>query len=135
MPVPVPKLICPKCSGRSWLEETGDDIWQRCLCGLHKLVFTRLESGMTVTCVEPVQQNSLPRRGTKLAKCLGCLAGLEVGSTADVAARMKQSTSETASQLTVLMAKGLVSRREEKKGTKGGSLWELSPDAKTALRV
>lgn len=127
------KLECPKCSGCARLEEDGPDIWMRCICGFMKLVYSRLENGMTIRSTGTVSEKSLPRNGSKLSKCLGQLAVLEPATTKEVADRLNQNSSDTASQLTVLMAKGLTLRETERKGVKGGSTWELTERAREVL--
>lgn len=125
---------CPKCSSRGiWVEEDGVDTWLRCVCGFLLVVETKLEGGMLAFHSKAPTKDNLPRRGTKLSKCLGALALYRPTTTGDIAIKLDQDSSDTASQLTVLQAKGLVVRLKERRGISGGSTWDLSPYASKLL--
>jgi hypothetical protein len=55
-------------------------------------------------------------------------------TTGDLADMVKQTSSDTASQLTVLQSKGLVERTILNKGVAGGSTWQLTHLAQKILR-
>jgi len=90
---------------------------------------------MSISHSQKPDKKNLPRAGTKLSLCLGTLAALGSASTGVVAKELDQSTSDTASQLTVLQAKGLTVRLTEKRGVGGGSDWKLSPMATDLLAM
>lgn len=128
---------CPKCGGSSWYTKDKNDVWQRCLCGLNKLVHTTLEAGISIHHSDKPSQESLPRSGTKLHTCLQAVRATHPGkpTTRDVSQLTGENTSDTASQLTVLMHKGLVERVEERRGVAGGSTWQLTFMAKQILNI
>jgi hypothetical protein len=140
---------CPKCrSPNAWYARDGTDIWLRCLCGLLKLVETKLEN-ITIRHTDSVDV-SLPRLKTKLWYCLNMLAGLEPVTTQELTRRLNiprqtcqrvkcikeielLTVSDVASQLTVLRYKGLADTIEDRKGLLGGSTWVLTLGAKRLL--
>lgn len=131
----MPKLPCPKCRAASFLKREGADLVHWCIhCGYRRFIEQHLPDGMVVEHHSKRTVNPLPRAGTKLRKCLGILVAYEQMTTVDVAKRLEQDSSTTASQLTVLQAKGLVLRLSEKKGIVGGSTWEATPQAKKMYR-
>ena len=93
-----------------------------------------LPDGMVLYFNQTPKLKNLPRRGTKLSRCLMVLYALGRASTEQVARRMNQTNGDTASQLSVLRAKGLVMQVSHAKGVSGGSTWEVSPDAERLLK-
>jgi len=137
------RAICPKCGSESaWFEYGHQDVFLRCLCGLHKLVQTKLGS-VIIDHSEKPEDVTLPRQGTKLWECLVALAALRSASTADITAQVNHNkkpvpgydTNEVSSHLTVLRYKGLVVVTEFRKGLPGGSTWVLTASAQRLLQV
>lgn len=130
------KEPCPKCGGRSWYEWEGNDMIQRCLCGLCRFVLMA-RGDFTIMHSQPVAEVVLPRPKTKLSRCLGALASCHPAptSTSDIALLVKCTSSDTASQLMVLMNKGLVERVTLGRGKAGGSTWILTLRARKHLPV
>jgi hypothetical protein len=127
-------LHCPKCRGLLWLEDLDREVVLKCLCGFLKFVEISVPSGGTITHKEGRSPEWLPRKGTKLHRCLMVVFAEGVVKTAEVASRLQQSSSETATQLAVLCkVKGLVRVTENRRGLPGGSVWELTDLAKKAL--
>lgn len=122
-------MDCPKCSGNMWVAVMGESTWFKCICG--KLVPIEIVSGgIRRVYHTPVSEATLPRRGSKLSLCLGLMAGRGSMETSVLAKMLDQSTSETASQLSVLQSKGLVDKESSRKGIVGGSSWSLTIEAK-----
>jgi hypothetical protein len=135
------RAICPKCGSESaWFEHGHQDTFLRCLCGLHKLVQTRLGK-IVIDHSEKPEDVNLPRQGTKLWECLIALHTLTSASTADITAQVNigkeacYDTNEVSSHLTVLRYKGLVVVTEFRKGLPGGSTWILTSAANKLLQV
>lgn len=127
---------CPKCgslSARYVKDRT--DIILRCLCGLHKVVHSTLET-MEIEHRDIGKNIILPRANTRLWHCFMSLVALKQGSTREVGDVMNSSTgtvntmSEVSSQLTVLRYKGLVEVVDNRKGLVGGSTWVLTEKSK-----
>jgi hypothetical protein len=60
---------------------------------------------------------------------LQALRLLAEASTKELAVQLRQNNSDTASQLTILLGKGLVYRTIERRGVEGGSTWRLTTAA------
>jgi len=123
---------CPKCDGLSWYEKENKDIIQRCLCGYLAFVQTE-KNGVYIKHVQPKTQVVLPRKGSKLLKCLGAIVSLSPShvTTGDVSERSGFTTSKTASYLMLLEHKGLVLKILHRRGYVGGSTWEVTSRAVT----
>ena len=125
------KIECPKCGSQSAvLIREGKDIIIKCLCGLDKLVASEHEA-ITIAHNEIEEDIQLPRKGTKLAKCLGAAYTLSPATTAEITEELNNrgnnwSSDEVASFLTVLRYKGLVDVVTYRKGVAGGSTWEIT---------
>ena len=128
--------LCPKCGSLSWFEKNGDDVIHRCLCGFHKVVYTK--QGCITMIHRPKSKHvMLPRAGTKISKCLSALAKYHPRelSTAEVAVIINFKRDEVASHLMLLMQRGLIERVVNKRGKSGGSHWELSVRAQKLLSL
>lgn len=131
-------MECPKCGSNSArYEVTKQDVYLRCLCGLCKLVATTVQT-MTIEHVDAGDEVSLPRRDTKLWKCLVVLHSLRQATTQEITESLNAlgndfTASDVASQLTVLRYKGLVMNLNKLRGKAGGSTWEVASAAKTLL--
>lgn len=133
------RFDCPKCGTRqAWLEVAEPDVILRCLCGMWKVVETRLEQ-LTIQHVDSAETVRLPKRDSKLYQTLAVLYAIEPASTAYVTEMLELgskatgetfSVSDVASQLTVLKYRGLVQVLSNKKGVVGGSTWTMTPTAK-----
>lgn len=134
------RVQCPKCqSDTAWYECDHQDVWLHCLCGYYKVVATVLADSMTIEHLDAEEDVTLPRRGSKLFDCLAALVGMREATTGEIAEALNfgrisvevQSNSDVASQLTVLRYKGLVKVADgkERKGVRGGSMWEVTPSA------
>lgn len=134
------RAICPKCGSESARFEYGpQDVVLRCLCGLHKVVQTKLGT-LVIDHSEKPEDVSLPRQGTKLWECLIALHDLKSASTAEITMQANigreaklYDTNEVSSHLTVLRYKGLVVVTEFRKGLPGGSTWVLTDAASKLL--
>jgi hypothetical protein len=130
------KTACPKCGSYSaWIEQDRVDTTLRCLCGLRKIIATKLET-ITIEHFDVVEEVRLPRRGTKLYTTLATLFALQEATTSDVADLMSAAATnsvygvpDVASQLTVLRYRALVEVVTNRKGSVGGSTWRLTPAA------
>lgn len=128
------RVKCPKClSEGAWYEQDfQQDVWLRCLCGYAKVVETK-SGGMTITHADARDNVTLPRRDSKLYECLAALIGLRLATTGSITEHVNEgkrnphrvSSSDIASQLTVLRYKGLAEVPDgmERKGAPGGSTW------------
>lgn len=96
---------------------------------------------MTILHADARENVTLPRRDSKLYACLAALIGLRRASTGDITefvntgkSRDRTSSSDIASQLTVLRYKGLATVVDgmERKGAPGGSTWQPTD---TALKL
>lgn len=122
-------MNCPKCGNTMWVATMGESTWLKCICG--KLVPIEIcSNGVRRVYHSPVTEGNLPRKGSKLAVCLGIMVGRPTMDTALIAKKLKQTTSETASQLSVLQSKGFVDKENSRKGKIGGSMWALTAEAK-----
>jgi len=135
------KTVCPHCGSINARYVTDRvDVILKCLCGYHRVVATTLQE-MSIEHRETRKEITLPRQGSRLWYCLMALNTIKTGTTASIhttmnrLAKEEQSMSEVASQLTVLRYKGLVSVLENRKGTSGGSVWELTDVAKKLTGV
>ena len=133
------KYPCPKCGAQhSWFEEDGDDLIQRCLCGLTRFLFRELEDGTTVLrSGVRVPDVTLPSTGTKIYKCLLAVRNAYPATilTGGIAEQAGLKGKETASLVVTLMGRGLLERVEARRGLLGGSIWKLTVTAKRLLKV
>lgn len=133
------KYPCPKCGAKhSWFEEDGDDLIQRCLCGLTRFIFRELEDGTTVMrSGVRVPDVTLPSQGTKIYKCLLAVRNSHPATilTGGIAEHAGLKGKETASLVVTLMGRGLLERVEARRGLLGGSIWKLTVTAKRLLKV
>lgn len=128
---------CPRCRGRSWLEESNGDIVQRCLCGLHKYIQREVE-GLTILTTAVEQEDiRLPALGTKIYKCLLAVADQypKPINTIDIALKAGLQNKETAALTAMLRIRGLLERVSERRGVVGGSIWILTMPAARQLKV
>jgi len=126
---------CPRCGDPSWFQKDGDDVIQRCVCGLHKIVYTRNSDGITIVRRIPPNRVILPKSGTKIAKCLSVVSQKypDMASTMKVSEETGFSRDETASHLMMLMNRGLVDRVRNRRGMAGGSMWKLTTRSEQLL--
>jgi hypothetical protein len=75
----------------------------------------------------------LPARGSKLAKCLRVLRDMEIATSGELAGRLDQTVVYTSTQLCTLESRGLLTRLDYRKGSRGGSTWVLTDIAVNAL--
>jgi hypothetical protein len=133
------KYPCPKCGAKhSWFEQDGDDLIQRCLCGLTHYLFRELEDGITVMrSGVRVPDVTLPAEGTKIRKCLLAVRNAHPRTirTGDIASGTGLRGKETASLVVTLMGRGLLERVAARRGLLGGSIWRLTVVAQTLLKV
>ena len=128
---------CPKCGGQAWYCVEDDiHLVLKCVCGINKLVYSDYPEG-GVKHVVPKREILMPPPGTKLSKCIGMMAlnWPEMSTTQILADSLSVSTSEAASQLVVLLHKGIVEKVKEGRGVVGGSTWKLSNTAARSLRL
>ena len=124
---------CPKCKGLARLCTEGDVVVLKCmLCGYLKFV-EEYRDGVLIMRSEKPTIEGLPKKGTKLHKCLTRLGAYEQATTAFLSSILSQSTSDTSSQLAVLKSKGLVDQLNSNRGVSGGSSWKMSRSAKKLL--
>lgn len=128
-------IECPKCSGRAWIDRTVSDIGIKCLCGYYKVIERTTKEGIRTHTSLPECEVRLPRLGTKLSICLHALLAETETDTQSLAERLGQNSSDTASQLTILLGKGLVYRTLERRGVAGGSRWRLTSAANNIMGV
>lgn len=134
------KLDCPKCgSPNAWIELSEFDKTLRCMCGLCKVVETKLES-FVVSHNDAGGDVKLPRRNSSIWITLMALAREEVANSAEVTRSMVESgfkftVSDVSSYLTILRAKGLILNIDVKRGVPGGSTWCLSDRCKELLSL
>lgn len=133
-------MECPKCSSMSakYIEDhTG--VFLKCFCGFLKLVQSKYADGSQTDHIDIEEEVTLPRRGTKLLSALGALFAIEPASTksvtdlVNVSALLVQTSSDVASQLTILRYKGLVEITDYKRGIVGGSTWITTDVAKRLM--
>lgn len=120
---------CPHCkSNMAWYAEIEMDWYQRCLCGLARIVYSHLYGPI----VEPEKPKiRVPRKGTTLMKCLEVVAKHHprMVSTGGVARELSSPSSKIATFLSVLSSKGLLEKAKEARGVSGGSSWQLTDAA------
>ena len=111
---------------------------QKCLCGMIVWLERKLDGGIT-TSQRAIRQEEvqLPQGGTKIHRCLMAIVERypTTPKTAEIAEHTGLQSKETASLVVALMARGLVNRVEERRGLKGGSVWELSHVTKKLLGI
>lgn len=133
------KYPCPKCGSKhSWFETEGDDLIQRCLCGLTRYLMREMEDGVTILrSGVRVPDVTLPAEGTKIYRCLIAVRNAHPKTilTGEVASRTGLKGKETASLVVTLMGRGLLERVEARRGLLGGSVWKLTSIAKDLLNV
>ena len=126
---------CPKCGGKeTGYEVVQSQVWFRCSCGRRELRYERNKDGIIIRHTEN-RNMRLPKKGTKLYACLIFVAEHEGCRTGDVAMSMKDSASKVATQLTVLMCRGYITRVDTRRGVAGGSSWELTAATKKILQL
>jgi hypothetical protein len=127
---------CPKCSRQSaWIEKSIHDLTLRCLCGYHKVVFSKLE---TVVPVVQTRDVRLPKSDTNLWFTVMVLWVLERATSAEITERLVDlgkafTVSDVSSYLTILRGKGLVETVELRRRMAGGSTWEISTEAQELI--
>lgn len=133
------KYPCPKCGSKhSWFEEEGDDLIQRCLCGLTRFLIREMEDGTTVLrSGVRVPDVTLPAEGTKIYRCLIAVRDAHPRHimTGDIASRTGLKGKETASLVVTLMGRGLLERVSARRGLLGGSIWKLTVTARELLEI
>ena len=133
------KYTCPKCGSKhSWFDEEGDDLIQRCLCGLTRYLYREIEGGVTVLrSGVRVPDVTIPSHGTKIYKCLLAVRNAHPATilTGGIAEEAGLRGKETASLVVTLMGRGLLERVEARRGLLGGSIWKLTVIAKQLLKV
>jgi hypothetical protein len=129
---------CPKCHGTAWYRLDDNEVILKCLCGFYRVVASKYGDTL-IEHIEPRSMVSLPKQGTKLWNCLMSLVTLKLATTHDITQSLnlrgglQQTSSDVASQLTVLRYKGLVEVTENRKGCAGGSTWQCTGAAKAVL--
>lgn len=133
-------MECPKCGSVSArLAEDYASYYIKCLCGLNQLLQSKYADGSTVDHIDIDDDVTLPKKGTKLMNALGALYSLEPASTGDVTelvntgAKLQQTNSDVASQLTILRYKGLCEVVNYKRGISGGSIWKVTDKARKLI--
>lgn len=133
------KYPCPKCGSKhSWFDQNGEELIQRCLCGLTRYLFREIEDGITVMrSGVRVPDVTLPSEGTKIYKCLLAVRNAHPRTilTGGIAEQAGLRGKETASLVVTLMGRGLLERVEARRGLLGGSIWKLTLIAKRLLKV
>jgi len=128
------KTDCPKCGSPSArYMKTETDLILKCLCGLHKVVFSTL-TGIEIQHNDTGKDIRLPRVGTRLRRTLSVVLVLEEATTELILERLHEigeiyDSSDVASYLTILRSKGLVYTTTVRKGIAGGSTWRLTEEA------
>ena len=131
------KKGCPRCGQFSWLLLDGDVVIQRCLCGLRKPIATLGKDGELKEYVYARKRSQkLPKPATKLGKCFAVLVQKypEPLKTTVISGVIRESAGDTASQLLVLMNRGLILRLVPGRGKRGGSVWGLSETVISTLK-
>ncbi|KVR21705.1 hypothetical protein WK13_34775 [Burkholderia ubonensis] len=108
----------------------GPDLVLRCLCGLHRVVSTTLDSELGEP-PAPKAGMQLPANGTRLYKALAAIAALGEPTSGQVAEWLRAqgesyTTSEASTCLTVLSQRNYVYRVHTRKNEVGGSTWALT---------
>lgn len=121
--------ICPHCTQRqAHYEVEGDNtLLIKCLCGYLAVLYDDKDT-VIVNHVLSKTKSELPRKGSKLSKCLGAVASQYPDNvkTDAVSKLTKDTTSGAASKLMVLQHKGLVEKINSLRGVAGGSTWALT---------
>lgn len=127
---------CPKCGDPSWFVQVEEDLVQRCLCGVHRIVRTTVEGLVIVHRPRP-KDVMLPKEGTKIQRCLKALHNYHPRhiSTLQVALVTVLESADVSMHLTLLMQRGLIDRVEIKRGKAGGSTWQLTTRAMALLNI
>ncbi|KKN66396.1 hypothetical protein LCGC14_0472180 [marine sediment metagenome] len=127
---------CPKCGERSWFEDDDADVIQRCMCGLRKIVRTQ-QGDQTIVHLPNPKLVVLPKKDTKISKCLGILASYypRLLSTGEMARLTGFSTINASTHLILLRQRGLVDLVNNKRGRAGGSQWGLTMKAVELLNL
>ena len=127
---------CPKCGDLTWYENDGSDIVQRCLCGLHKVVYIRHNGIVTIRRTER-KRVILPRPGSKIDQCFKilCERPKDILSTREVADELEFTVSDASLHLMILVCRGLADRVENRRSKAGGSLWRLSAKAVSLMGI
>lgn len=128
--------VCPKCEGSSWYKEENNEVIHTCLCGYFQVVYSE-RGGQSITHVQTEAQTTLPKQGTKIATCLSAVISHHPThvTTKDISDDVGHPTKDVASQLMVLMHKGLLDRVIESRGVAGGSTWKLTNRAVRLLNL
>ena len=119
---------CPKCTNPSWFEVVNEDLVQRCLCGLHKIVRSYDEDGRySIHRVRP-RDVVVPSEETKIGRCLRIVfqAHPDPVGTGTVAVAIRMTVDVVSQHMMLLYQRGLVERVENHRAKTGGSTWTLS---------
>ena len=121
--------VCPHCTHRQAHYEIEDEIKLiiKCVCGYVKVVYDENEDKI-IKHVLSKKKSELPRKGSKLSKCLGVVASVYPNNikTGTVSTISGDTTSGAASKLMVLQHKGLIEKENSLRGVAGGSTWFLT---------
>lgn len=133
-------MECPKCSSRSArLVDDGQDISIKCICGYLKVVQSRLQS-IVIYHTDSAETVVLPKKNTKLWRVLTILATLEPATSKSITDRLNLMGSEiyqisdVSTQLVFLRYRKLAQVKEDRRRKSGGSVWELSLEARRFLK-
>lgn len=128
-------LVCPKCTGLSWVEQDGVHVVQRCRCGLTKVLY--FESDGMKCSRSPAKKGgfTIPARGTQLSKILGCLGVMGELDSLTIAARLRITMDKATTNLCVLKSRGLVTVVGSSKKKSTGSIWRIEPAVKKYYEV
>lgn len=118
---------CPKCNGIARYEFTGDNITLECICGMIKYLQYTKDNKIIETRLNK-KETTLPKRGSKLSKSLGVVAGQFPSSvtTNYVKEATRESINDVGSRMVVLYHRQLIDKVQCGKGYSGGSTWKLS---------
>lgn len=121
---------CPHCGGNAYYICEDNSIALRCWsCGYLKFLVYENKEGMTIEHREKLPKNKqIPRRGSKLWRCLIYIVDHYPVRSRAVADDNRWTMSDTGTMITVLRLRGLVTTRNKKKGKRGGSIWVLTKD-------
>lgn len=121
---------CENCGSNStWYEDVEGEVFALCVCGMRKPVATRYGGCLIVR--KPIEYSAtMPRSGTKLGRCLDCVANADSISTQHVSTSTGIDSRTVSAMLTLLAQRGLIRRIESRRGKPGGSLWETSDPSK-----
>jgi len=128
---------CPKGCGReAEYQIEGVVVWLYCYCGYRKVAYTvDLHGNVIVPSPDSNNNITIPRDGTMLSKCLLAVARNYPIRTVEVAHVVSCPSGDTATQLTILGGRGLITRTTYLRGLPGGSTWVLTPRARELLGV